>query len=99
MEEPEKKKQRVEGQHQRERSLEPASSHNDVPSEATAGTVGQMSSRCHFASTSDQSQRRPSQNEANYLSPKQIGLILRKLGDDLDASANGQAGSRTEKQG
>lgn len=39
------------------------------------------------------------QNSGHVWTPKEIGKILRKLGDNLEMRANGETSSRAEKKG
>ena len=93
MEEQEKTRKIGEDKHDNETKPDPVSSENNL-----SDAVAQMPSRVtDLACTGIQ--RRPRQTDQKFMTPQEIGLILRQLGDNLEKLASGQEASRTEKGG
>ena len=96
MEEREKTETKDQEGNERKTMTEPASTDENL---TDVTVVGQKPSTEDVACTGIQGQGRPAQNGQDFLTPKQIALILRKLGDDYEKRASERAGNRTEKQG
>jgi hypothetical protein len=93
MEEREKTEQNSRDQSHDQARNEPASSDTNL-----GDAVAQMPSRvADFACAAIQ--RRPTQTDQTFMTPQEIGLILRQMGDELNKMASGGATNRTEKRG
>lgn len=68
-------------------------------SDATSGAVGQMPSSSTEFTQYTGIRGRPAQMDKTFMTPKEIGLILRQLGDNLEKSAERQATNSSEKGG
>jgi hypothetical protein len=93
MEEQEKTRKIGEDKHDNETKPDPVSSESNL-SDAVAQMPSQVTD---LACTGIQ--RRPRQTDQKFMTPQEIGLILRQLGDNLEKLASGQEANRTEKGG
>ncbi|CAB3995818.1 Hypothetical predicted protein [Paramuricea clavata] len=93
MEEREKTEQNNRDQSHDQERTQPASSDTNL-----SDVVGQMPSRVANVACAA-IQRRPTQTDQTFMTPQEIGLILRQIGDEMDKLASGGTGNRTEKRG
>ena len=93
MEEIEKTQKTDENQPQNPTKPDAASNESNL-----SDAVGQVPSRVtELACTGIQ--RRPRPTDQKFMTPQEIGLILRQLGDNVEKWASGQEANRTEKGG
>ena len=93
MEEIEKTEKTGENQHHNPTKPDAASNESNL-----SDAVGQMPSRVTELECTG-IQRRPRPTDQKFMTPQEIGLILRQLGDTLEKWASGQETNRTEKRG
>ena len=94
MDEIEKTRQKT-GENQHHNPTKPDASSNESN---VSDAAGQMPSRVtELACTGIQ--RRPRTTDQKFMTPQEIGLILRQLGDNLEKCARGQEADGTEKGG
>jgi hypothetical protein len=89
-------KTEINGQDEHRHQAKPESTSSD--SNLSNVVVGQMPSGVtDFACAGIQ--RRPRQTDQKFMTPQEVGLILRQLGDNLEKIASEQEANRTEKGG